>query len=220
LQLERYVDAVISIYLTEHHRVEQLAERDDEKWVRLHALLIRRAFGILQRWPAAGLHLKDEAADFAQQACVSIFSAIFPFDVPFEAWATVILANHIRQRHMRSRDLIDRTPAIESLDQRKGGASDDTTSPYETLIDPAADDLFERKYRKRYIVDAIGRLSSQAQQNVVIYSYFYDWSDEQLAESMGKTKQAIYSLRHRALHQLRQILSEETYPKDTQADLH
>lgn len=162
----------------------------------------------------------SDAADFAQQACESIINTIFPYDVPFDAWALVILTNHIRQRYLRSRDLIDRNRTVESLDRSDGEDPNPMTSLHELLQDPAADDHFERADLQQQIVNAIARLPSQAQQDVVIYSYLYGWSDEQIAEHMHKTKQAVYNLRHRALPRLRKILSEETHPKDNQADSH
>ncbi|HEY4690878.1 MAG TPA: sigma-70 family RNA polymerase sigma factor [Anaerolineae bacterium] len=214
MHLEQYVDSVIALYLAEHQRVKRLAACDNEEWFGLQMLLAKRAFRILQRWPAARQQPSDEAADFAQQTCESIFNTIFPYDVPFAAWATVILTNHIRQRYMRSRDLIDRSRAIESLDHPNGGDPDHLTSLYEILNDPAADEPFEKIDLQQQLLDAIARLPSQAQQDVVIYSFLYGWSDEQLAQRAGKTKQAIYNLRHRALQQLRQILSQEMHPKD------
>jgi RNA polymerase sigma factor (sigma-70 family) len=207
-QLERYVDRVIARYLVEHQRIERLADSDDTAWALLQEWMAMRAYRLLQRWQGNGLQPRDEAADFAQQACVSIFNAVFPYDVPFGAWATVILTNHIRQRYTRSHDLIDRQLSVESLDYADGPESDERTSLYEIVSDPAAAHLFERIDLRLQIVDAIARLPSQAQQEVIIYSYLYGWSDDQLAEYLGKTRQAIYNLRHRALQQLRQTLEE------------
>ncbi len=214
IQWEQYIDNVIARYLTEHQRVERLVERDDAEWVSLQQLMAARAYRILQRWQVSGLQPKDEVADFAQQACESIYAAVFPYDVSFDAWATMILNNHIRQRYTRSQDLIDRNPSIESLDQSDTPDPDEVTSLYDTLSDPTALHLFERIDIQQEIIGAIAQLPSHSQQDVIIYSSLYGWSDEQIAEHLDKTKQAIYNLRHRALQQLRQIL-KNTQPQDS-----
>ncbi|CAG0935155.1 hypothetical protein TFLX_03987 [Thermoflexales bacterium] len=206
--LEQYIDKVIVRYLAERQRVERLAERDDAEWAQLLELMTTRAYRILYRWQVNDLQSKDIATDFAQQTCESIYAAVFPYDVSFDAWATVILSNHIRQHYTRSQDLIDRNPLMESLDLSVTSDPDEMTSLYETLSDPTAAHLFERIDVQQEIIDAIAQLPSHTQQDVIVYSYLYGWSDEQIASHLGKTKQAIYNLRHRALRQLRQVFKE------------
>jgi RNA polymerase sigma factor (sigma-70 family) len=218
-QLEQYIDRVIGVYLIEHARIERLAAQADAEWNQLQAELTTRARRMLQHWPASVFQPQAEAPDFAQQACETIFNAIFPYDVAFDAWATVILNNHIRQRATRSRDLVDRNPSVVSLDQPTGSQPEQMTALYDLVQDPTADHLFETVELQLQITAAIARLSSPTQQLIILYSFLYGWSDKQLANHLAKTEQAIYNLRHRALRQLRHIF-EEMGSQDMDANLH
>lgn len=213
-QVEKYTDRVIVVYLAEHERVELLADGDDATWSCLQEMLSRRAYHMLRQWSVAGLHPKDEAADFGQQACEAIYSANFPYDVAFNAWATVILHNLIRKRYTRSRDLIDRLIDIESLDNPGDSPFDDLSSPHELLHDPTAETLYERVDIRQELMEAIRQLPTRAQQNVIIYTYLYGWSDDRIARKLGKTKQAVYNLRHRALQQLKGLLDDPLLKDD------
>jgi RNA polymerase sigma factor (sigma-70 family) len=217
-KLERYIDKVIGIYTQEHARVERLAESDDEEWGRLQDWLTRRAVSMLRQWEAGIARPQDEAADFAQQACESIFRARFPFDVPFEAWAALILKNHIRQRYTRSRDLIDRR-SVDTLDGWNGRGVDHEDGRYDSVSDSAANSEFEYLDVREELLNAIAQLPSLAQQRVIIDSAFYERSDAELAERLGRTKQAVYNLRLRALRHLKEILLKMR-SQDKEPDVH
>ncbi len=201
-----YVDRVIATYLQEHVRVERLVERDEATWTNLFEQLTNRAYRFLQRRQVPAARAADEARDFAQQACERIYNAPFPFDAPFDAWATRILFNEIRQRDTRSRDLTDRTRGIISLDL---GTEGNDFSLYEVLFDPASSAIFEQLEIQIWLLRAIDRLRSRAQQQVIIYTYFDELSDAEIAQRLGKSRQAIYNLRHRALRKLKKILENK-----------
>jgi len=56
------------------------------------------------------------------------------------------------------------------------------------------------------IVEALGELE-QAQQAVIVYRFAEQYSTQQVAELMGKTTGAVKALQHRALNNLRRLLS-------------
>ena len=206
LPLETYIDRVVNSYLREHGRVEALAAQDEAAWTELLEQLTGRAYNILLRLQVPPGRARGEAADFAQETCEVIFSHPFPCDVSFDAWATRILKNRILWRYTRSRDLIDREPRILSLDRPGRSETGDDLSLYNLLADESGTSAFERLEVREWLIQAIARLRSQAQQQVIIDTFFYELSDEEIAKRLGKTKQAVYNLRFRALRRLKQIL--------------
>jgi len=147
-----------------------------------------------------------EAVDFAQETCEAIFSHPFPYDVSFDAWATLILKNRILWRHTRSRELMDRMPGTLSLDQPNWSGADDNFSLYDLLADPSDGSTFESLEVQERLIQAIARLGSQAQQQVIVDTFLYELTDDEIARRLGKTRQAVYNLRHRALRHLKKIL--------------
>jgi len=209
--LVAYIDRVITTYHAEHPRVVRLERSDAIEWALLFEQLRMRAYHALLRRQTPTAKAREEAVDFAQETCHAVFSSPFPYDVPFDAWTTKILNNFILQRYTRSRDLIDRKPMmVMSLDQpERQTDSTDGFSFHDLLTNEADVSAFKQIEIQEWLVQAIRYLRSQAQQEVIIYSYFYDLSDEEIAKRLDKSTNAVYILRHRALHRLQEILGEE-----------
>lgn len=208
--IEVYIDRVIAGYLREHRRVEALAAGDEPAWHELGKLLAGRAYNMLLRLRVPAARAANEAPDFAQQTCEVVFSQPFPYDVSFDAWATLILKNQILQRYTRSQDLIDREPRVLSLDRPSQYKTGDDFSLYHLLADGSGRAAFERVEVQEWLLQAVAQLRSRPQQQVIVDTFFYELSDDEIAGRLGKTRQAVYNLRHRALRRLRQIL--ETRP--------
>jgi len=208
LPFETYVDRVVNSYLQEHGRVEALAAQNKAAWAELFVQLAGRAYNILLRLQVPPGRARGEAADFAQATCEVIFSHPFPYDVSFDAWATRILKNRILWRYTRSQDLIDREPRMLSLDRPGWSETGDDFSLYDLLSDDSGASAFEGVEVREWLIQAIAGLRSQAQQQVIVDGFFYQLSDEEIAKRLGRTRQAVYNLRHRALQGLRQILKK------------
>ncbi len=207
-QIDEYADRVIACYLQEHHRVERLAAQHNGEWERLFEQLAIRAYHMLLRMQVPAARAAVESADFAQETCETIFGHPFPYDVSFDAWATRILKNHILRRYTRSRDLIDREPGTMSLDRPGQSEMENGFSLYDLLSDESSASAFERVEVREWLIQTIAHLRSQAQQQVIIYTFFYELSDEEIAQRLGKTRNAVHILRHRALQRLKQILAQ------------
>jgi RNA polymerase sigma factor (sigma-70 family) len=206
-QLEPYIDRVIATFLSEHERVDRLASAEGDEWSRLFGQLTNRAYVMLARVrqsPATAA----EAIDFAQAACESVFHHTFPCDVSFDAWVTLILKNCVLQRYTRSRDLLDRNPEVASLDDSQMLAVGEGFSLHDLLADPSAA-VFERREIQDWLLQAIARLTSQAQQEVIVALYFNDHTEAEVARHLGRSVQAVYNLKHRALRQLKELLQRE-----------
>ncbi len=207
--LKEYLDRLIVTYKAEHSRIKKLADKDDKEWQHLFEQLTNRAYYMLLRLQISPVQAESTAVDFAQECCTTIFIKIFPCDVPFDAWSTKILNNLILQRYTRSRDLIDRkSTSIISVDQPAQDVSSEQFSLHELITDDFSISAFERIELQEWLLKAITHLPSPSQQDVIIYTYFYDLSDNDIAQQIDKTKNAVYILRHRALQQLQKILKE------------
>lgn len=200
-QFERYIDRVLATFLLEHGRLERLAAADTDSWTVLLNQLARQAQVLLGRICTSPATAPEEL-EFAQAACEVIWRCPFPFDVSFDAWATVILRNTIWQHYQRSRDMLDRCPAIESLDQPgPGGAA----SRYEWWAEPNTAHVDQGEVRE-WLLAALRRLPSVAQEQVLLELYFHGRSAADVARRLGRSVQAVYNLKHRALAELRQVL--------------
>ncbi len=206
-----YIDRVANFYLREHERVERLGTGDEAEWKKLHDQLTTRAYYALLRRQISATRARDEAMEFSQETCHAIFSNLFPYDVPFDAWIAKILNNFILQRYSRSRDLIDRKPqAIISLDYSGHQTKTvDEFSFHNLLSDERSVSAFNQVEVQEWLIQAIAGLRSQAQQQVIIYTFFYDLTDEEIADRITKSKNAVQILRHRALQRLQKILAQE-----------
>jgi RNA polymerase sigma factor (sigma-70 family) len=161
--------------------------------------------------PAA--QAESEAADFAQQTCEAIHIHPFPYDVSFDAWTARILKNNILQRYTRSKDVTDRNPGTVSLDRSATVEREDDFSLYNLLADESTTSAFDRVDVREWLLGAIADLKSQAQQQVILDTFFYELDDGEIARRLGKTRNAVHILRHRALQHLKQILSQEERKK-------
>jgi RNA polymerase sigma factor (sigma-70 family) len=191
----------------EHGRIQGLENGDATEWNRLRDFLLRRAVPMVQRF-RSGTNILVAALDFAQQTCLVIFDERYPFDVSFDAWSTTILKNLILAHYTRSPDVLNRLHAPESLDEPRTTNGESRLSFSEIIPDALSFALFEKVENQIVLLDAIDRLCSPAQRRVILETFLDELDDAQIARGMGKSKQAVYSLRHRALARLKEILSE------------
>jgi RNA polymerase sigma factor (sigma-70 family) len=59
------------------------------------------------------------------------------------------------------------------------------------------------------LIDAIEQMPSRQRRAVILYTYYEELSDEEIAHVIGKSRNAVQTLRHRALRQLRSLLGLE-----------
>jgi len=204
-ELQRYAVCVAAHYWAEHERVGGLNARDRELWAELHGQLRKSAYRTLRAHFGLPYPLAFERAnDYAQAACELIFRGRYPFDVPFPAWATRVLTNCIRAGEGRSTDLLDRGTFVEPAP-----ASTREPAPVEETYWIEGEQNLRRWEERELLWEAIQRLESEAQQQVIILDFWYGRSSAEIAQALGKTPQAVYSLRHRALASLREMLGPQ-----------
>jgi len=209
--LQQYGLRVATHYWAEHKRITALVAGDEKLWEELRRRLIHRAYHMLcthAGLPSAAAY--EQAPDHAQEACQRILRGRYPYDVPFYAWATRILINCVLKRLKRSSDLLDRGLFVE-LDVENpftvDWSSKDHGENWQTLNTPES---FSENIETRHLMlDAIEQLPSEAQRQVILLDFFYEWEDTKIAEALDKTCQAVYNLRYRALRGLKEILEHQ-----------
>jgi RNA polymerase sigma factor (sigma-70 family) len=212
LTLVQYVDIVLRHFCREHPRLDLLEQADPTEWECLRALLARRALRIVQRYDNGTAQAAD-ALDFADETCLIIFEARYPCDIAFEAWATTILRHLILARLTRSPDALDRAGTTISLDAPTHTMDDVGDPPLELLADGQAAVPFEKIESQSVLLNAIAQLSP-LQRQVIEDEFLHQLDDAQIARRLGKSKQAVYNLRHRALLRLKEILTRPNAPQE------
>lgn len=207
LTLTAYIDRVIVNTEQAHPRLQALETCDRAAWEQLYTWLARRAIAMLRSWRSSQDTQRD-AADFAQQTCLVIFAKPFPCDISFEAWATTILKHLILERYRRSPDALNRAPHLASLDMPASRNDDTDTVLGEQLASTQALDDFDKIENRLILLDAIEQLKSEAQRSVILATWLNEQDDDEIARRLGKSTQAVYNLRGRALARLKEILAK------------
>ncbi len=198
--LPQYIRRVATHYLREQPRLTALEAGDPDAWAALHKTLTVQAYHRLRRSHGHG-DAQQRASDLAQNVCEIIYRAPYPCDVPFDAWAARILVNQVYAAS-RSGDVLDVSPSrITDLDALLEGAG--------SLVDPAGEDPLTTVDAQLWLLAAIAKLPSRAQQVVIVYGYLLERDVEEIAGFLDCTSQAVYNLRYRALRKLKALLSSE-----------
>ncbi|MBN1180137.1 MAG: sigma-70 family RNA polymerase sigma factor [Anaerolineae bacterium] len=203
--LHVYAQRVAKHYWIEHEAVTGLAAKDPTLWKQLYDRLEKQATYICIRHGAPARKAKEQARDYAQEACERIFRNHYPCDVPFEAWTGKILVHCILHPPTRSKDVLDRSEFADAT--------------FEELWDSERFNLTPLSFSQPFykdpevlvtLLNAVEQLSSEAQRQVILLEFFFEWEPDQIARALGKTKQAVYNLKHRALRELKEVL----FPND------
>lgn len=195
LTIEEYTGLVSTYYAENYPLVSGLEQGEPEAWTRLSKRLFRAAYALLlqRNWGHEQAYVRAQEA--TQEACLSIYCRVYPYDCPFDAWIFTILRHHVFRSHHRPRNPLDLPEAINPLDKL----------PQKTTVSKEVDD-FEPSER---LLQALGRLRSTAQQQVIDYLFFQGLSPEEVAQKLGKTTQAIYNLKGRAVARLAELLTND-----------
>ena len=211
-----YVDRVLHYFLAEHAHITLLERNDTVAWEQLRHQLEQRAYRMILR-----LHdvrtASQQASEFANETCRIIFEKSYPFDISFDAWATTILNRLILARFTRSTDALDRYGKPKSLDDPPKSDELSQNPLGELLPDEKASAPFEKIENQSLLLDAIARLRSPQQRKVIQFTFLDELDGDTIAKRMGKSKQSIYTLRNRALKQLKNILTDTRKTKPSKS---
>lgn len=195
--IESYVSRVAAVYRREYDQIVRLAAGDHEAWRAVFRQLSRLAYRLLVKYGWSEGSAVEEAQDFAQTACGIIDNTPFTFDAPFDAWAALIVKNAVRQKARAGEPLYhpERTSALEQTGQR-----DDDEPPETWRPDESAEHEFARVEWQDWMVWVTRHLHSPAQRQVLLETLLEEYDDEEIARRLGRSRNAVQILRHRALH--------------------
>jgi RNA polymerase sigma-70 factor (ECF subfamily) len=171
--------------------VERARRLDAAAWDRLYQL----AFPPLYRYVAAKVGSQQEAEDLTGEvflgALQSASSLRATDEAAFLAWLFQIarhkLADRLRRQYRRPSEPLD--PDLELPDP-----------------DPSPEEAALRRDEHRAVRAAVGELTAE-QQEVILMKFVLDFDNARAAAVLGKTPGAINQLQHRALGQLRRVLT-------------
>lgn len=198
LRIRTYVRRVADGFSALHAHLRQLqTERDPEVWGPLYERMQTWAYNFLLRKNfAADDHTRELAVECAHEAALHLLHSHFPYDTDFDAWAHIIVQNACRKfihRNMK-KSVVPQEKQVE--------LEDDLTDPNNVLLE-AQTMLAELGAE---LESALAQLS-EARRSVIQMTYFDELEPAEIAQKLGKSVGAVYSLHFNALEDLRKILS-------------
>ncbi|MBI4673231.1 MAG: hypothetical protein HY741_16390 [Chloroflexi bacterium] len=190
----RYLDQLLDYWLDEIERWDRLCHGDRETFDMLRRHFEHAANAMLYRGQSYRL---DEAQDFAQRALIQIVRVGYPFDVPFDGWALLILKRMI-WLDGRSHDLLDHNSTSLDAPHLQGVAQDPLP-----IADPLAELFFCAVEERDLLLRALRRLTPRYAKLIALISE--GWSDEEIARYFNTSRANVQTLRHRARVQLLKI---------------
>lgn len=199
---EDYVARVAHAYEEQHHYVHLVQEvQDHEIWLELYEQMQKWAYAILTK--REFLHPQarfQHGIDCAAEAAVTVLKRHFPFDVAFGAWVHQIVY-YTCLYHIRKEGRAYPAP------QEKMVPLDKWEGWLENMVDPNAGEEPEQFALRDLLLQAIEKLSD-SQQEFVLLHYFKGRTFAEIADLTGRSLNAVYQLHHKALKELRKILSD------------
>ncbi|MFN8472535.1 MAG: RNA polymerase sigma factor [Anaerolineae bacterium] len=191
---EEYTQIVTQHYLEQHSMIALLRQGDGQTWELLTQRLYRAATSLLRQRGWDGEQAEERAQEVVQDTALIIFEHPFPYDCPFDAWSFLILRNRVAGALSRPNPL---------------------NNPHNVLPDETEDSLelaelpdIRSIERSLWVLEALEQVDSEAQRRVIEYEFLEGLPVVEIAERLGRTPQAVYNLKNRALRALYEIIAE------------
>ncbi len=196
--ISSYVWRVANEFSAQFEYIRQIqSKRSTEVWEPLFERMQIWAYNFfLRKNFAADPNTQEIAAECATDAALTLLNAHFPYDTDFDPWAHIIVQNACR-KYIHKNLKKSAVPQESMVDLQ------------ENFIDPNEVLPEVRALQKESGVELTYLLAqlSDARRSVIEFIYLNDMSPVEVAEKMGKSVGAIYSLQFHALGDLRKILS-------------
>jgi RNA polymerase sigma-70 factor (ECF subfamily) len=181
----------------ERELIKRAKECDSSAFARLYECYYQDIYNYIYfRLPDA-----SRAEDLTSEVFIKVLESIDSFTFrgfPFSSWLFRI-ARNMMVDYFRSHQEPVELPLEEEVLPAERGPSD----------------VFERELTQQQLVRALGNLTED-QQQVIILRFVDGLSNTEAAQVLGKSEGAIKSLQYRALNSLNRFL-EEAFPDKTQA---
>lgn len=197
LQLEEYIATVINNYSLWHEFLFAVQiERDVTVWESLLKKLIHFAYQyFLHKNFDSSQYTYEIAEECATKAAEAILLAQFPYDSNFDAWARRIvqlkclkfMSEEMQMRKIPADMQIEFNEEIEN--------STETPDLLKTLLEGELHSTIETALKQ----------IPESRRNVIIMRYFEELPPNEIAQKIGKSVGAVYSLHFNALQDLRKI---------------
>lgn len=202
-----YVDAVLRTLLAEGPRIAALRAGDDVAWAAMLSLIAHRVRARLRHIYVSGVYLTpfDDLADDLTLRCTArIWERLdaYPFDTPLDAWISRFVRFEVSAALRKA--TFRHNARARSLDAPLTPHAPNTPSLGDLLPDGHSARLAER-LDVRLTVEA-GLSTLPPDQREVVQRGLDGQPVSDIARIMGRTRNAVYVLRHRALSALREFI--------------
>jgi RNA polymerase sigma factor (sigma-70 family) len=197
-QIQAYVWQVADSFSTLHAYLQKLqTKRDPEAWSPLYERMQTWAYNFfLRKNFAADDRTREIAIECANEAAMQLLNSHFPYDTDFDPWAHILVQN-------TSRKFIHNSLKKSIVPQEKQVDLEDDLAD---LNDPSLEAQMLMTELGVELDSALAQLS-EARRDVIRMLYFDGMEMEEIAQKLGKSVGAVYSLHFNALGDLRKILS-------------
>jgi len=196
--VQSYVWRVADGFSDLHAYLHQLqAERDPEAWTPLYTRMQTWAYNFfLRKNFAADDHTCEIAIECASEAAIHLLHAHFPYDTDFDPWAHILVQNACRKFIHKSlrKSAVPQEKQVE-LEDDLADRNDPPLEAQMLMAELGAE------------LDAALAQLSEARRSVIRMCYFDGLGMEEIAQKLGKSAGAVYSLHFNALGDLRKILN-------------
>jgi RNA polymerase sigma-70 factor (ECF subfamily) len=169
--------------------------------------LIKRIERRLRLNPFADFSAEDIMQEISTDVFIAIQSAAFDTDASFIAWLNRVADNRLAKT-IRDRSRIKRGGKSWQVSADDSSFLQLFNDIHDEKVETGSE-RFRRKENKEAIGMCVAALSSE-QQTAIDLSYFQQQSLDQIAETMGTTRDAVRGLIYRAKRELRQMMGESS----------
>lgn len=195
---QSYRALVAQEYEAQHCFIEALQVRKEPaEWQKLHERLQVMAQRLFGRWGFSSGLSRPMAADAAQDACLGVLRAHYPYDCNFEAWTATLLRRTCLKYARSAR-----------ADQKAQTDLEQAEFNWHATADQ--DIELELRASAERALAAVAQLSS-IQQEVIIAHYMQGQSLPEIAAATGVSINTIYKRHFDALGKSRKILGESEH---------
>jgi RNA polymerase sigma factor (sigma-70 family) len=203
-----YVDAVLRTLLAEGPRIAALRAGDDVTWAAMLSLIARRVRSRLRHIYVSGAYLTpfdDLADDLALRCTARIWERLdaYPFDAPLDAWISRFVRYEVSAALRKA--AFRHNARARSLDAPFIPHVPDSASLGDLLPDRRAALLAERLDARLTIEAGLSTLPPD--QREVVQRGLSGQPVSDIARVMGRSRNAVYVLRHRALSALQDFVT-------------
>lgn len=196
-QVDLYVWRVADGFSKLHAYLHQLqTEQDSEAWSPLYERMQKWAYNFfLRKNFAADDNTREIAIECATEASIHLLNSHFPYDTDFDPWAHILVQNICRKFINKSlkKSIVPQDKQVE-LEDDLADLSDLTLEVQMLMTERSAE------------LEAALEQLSEARRDVIRMLYFEGLELEEIAQKLGKSVGAVYSLHFNALEDLRKIL--------------